>query len=251
MTPAPTARRWLLTPTGATAGAPDLYCFPHAGGNPAEYARWAEGLGDTTLHVVRLPGRAGRHREPHAATLAALVRDFITDVPLGNGPFSFFGHSLGALVAYEITRALHTTGRPLPDRLIVSALPAPHLPRPGHPLHTLPEDAFLEAVAARHGGIPEPVLASRHLRAMISAPLRADLRLAETHRHHPGPPLPVPTTVFTGATDTPAATAPEAWQHHTSPPLTVRTFPGGHFYFRDNEAALLAALRGTLTAAPA
>ncbi|MFJ4962274.1 thioesterase II family protein [Streptomyces sp. NPDC088729] len=245
MKPTATARPWLLTPPGST-GTLDLYCFPHAGGNPAEYARWADALPGVALHTVQLPGRGGRHREPYAGSMPELVAGFLADVPLGEGPFAFFGHSLGALVAYEITRALHTQDRPLPRRLIASAFPAPHLPRPGPPLHTLPDDAFLEAVSARHGGIPEPVLASRHLRAMITGPLRADLRLAETHYHRPGPPLPVPLTVFTGTTDPMSATAPTAWQPHTALPLTVRTFPGGHFPFRDDEPRFLRALSETL-----
>ena len=238
-------RSWLLS-ASSRAGELQLYCFPHAGGNPAEYLRWAAQLPDAELHVVQLPGRGSRHQEPHATSIERLAADFLADVPLER-PYAFFGHSLGALIGYEITRALRDAGRRLPQDLIVSAFPAPHLPRPAKPLHTLPDDELLQAVALRHGGIPPEILGSPQMRALVVNPLRADLRLAETHHHRPCTPLPVPVTVFAGNRDRVSAGQLAAWQQHTIEPITVRSFPGDHFYFRDHETQVLQSLKDILS----
>ncbi|MFE7778877.1 thioesterase II family protein [Streptomyces sp. NPDC057445] len=260
MTTTSPVRPWLLTgpptPGAPPPGALRLYCFPHAGGNPAEYLRWAARLPGVELHAVQLPGRGIRHQEPDATDIDALVADFLADVAL-TGRYAFFGHSLGALIAYEITRALRDAGRHLPEGLVVSAFPAPHLPRPATRLHTLSDDLLLRAVARRHGGIPPEILESRHMRAVVAAPLRADLRLAETYRHRSGVPLPVPLTVFAGDHDRMTESDLAAWQDHTTEPVTVRTFLGGHFYFRDDDTHVLPSLnevlgvaRGTQTHRP-
>ncbi|MGI5403456.1 thioesterase II family protein [Streptomyces sp. CA-135486] len=237
-------RSWLLG-TPSRADALQLYCFPHAGGNPVEYLRWAAQLPDAELHIVQLPGRGSRHQEPHATSIDRLVTDFLADVPLAR-PYAFFGHSLGALIAYEVTRALRDAGRRLPQDLIVSAFPAPHLPRSTRHLHTLPDDQLLQAVARRHGGIPREILGSPQIRALIVNPLRSDLRLAETHHHRPCTPLPVPLTVFAGNGDRVSQGQLAAWQQHTIEPITVRSFPGDHFYFRDHETQVLNTLNDAL-----
>lgn len=229
-------RSWLLTGP-PRPGALRLYCFPHAGGSPVEYLSWAEHLPAAELHVVQLPGRGSRLREPDATDIDALVAGFLADVPLTE-PYAFFGHSLGALLAYEITRALRDAGRRLPEDLVVSAFPAPHCARRSAQLHTLPDDLLLGAVARLHGGIPPEILSSPRLGALVARPLRADLRLAERHSHLPGVPLPVPVTVFAGDRDHVTVSHLAAWQQHTTEPIAVRTFPGGHFYFRDDVRAL-------------
>ncbi|MFE9369237.1 thioesterase II family protein [Streptomyces sp. NPDC006711] len=238
----PASPSWLIAGQ-SRPGAPKLYCFAHAGGSATEYIRWGRSVTDTELHAVQLPGRGSRFREPMFPTMQALVAAFLEEVPLSPQPYAFFGHSLGSLVAYEITRALRDAGRPLPARLILSGCPAPHLPRArvSGPVHQLSDDALIERVASMHGGIPQEVLDSQELRELIVGALRADYRVLETYTWQEAEPLPVPLTILGGSADhTPEQL--NGWQSHTSAPLTVRQFPGGHFYLRTDPDPVLRAL---------
>ncbi|WNZ06244.1 alpha/beta fold hydrolase [Streptomyces sp. 11x1] len=233
--------RWLLSGP-PRPGAPRLYCFPHAGGNPVEYLRWAELLPGTEVQVVQLPGRGPRYGEPDAADMADLVAGILDGIRT-EAPFAFFGHSFGALVAYETSRALRDTGRRLPRDLVVSAYPAPHLAVPWCDPGGLSDGELLRAVADRHGGIPAEVVESRLLHSLVARPLRADLRLIAGHGHQPGVPMPVPLTVFGGTGDRLSRRSLSSWQDHTTESFTVRMFPGGHFYLREHEELVLSALR--------
>lgn len=237
--------RWLVSGPPRATGL-QLYCFAHGGGSAAEYLRWARGLGRARVHAVQLPGRGPRLAEPPLTSMRRLVEAFLSEVPPTEGPFVFFGHSLGALVSYEITRALLAAGRPLPAHLVVSAHPAPHLPRVAGQVHRLPDDQLLDTVARAHGGIPDEVLASPELRGMAAAALRADHQVLETYTWRPAVPLPVPVTVFGGEDDRVTAGELEAWREHTTDRTAVRRFPGGHFYLRERPAPVLRALAATL-----
>ncbi|MCT9090203.1 alpha/beta fold hydrolase [Streptomyces sp. ASQP_92] len=240
--------RWLLAGP-PRPGAPTLYCFAHGGGSAAEYIRWARDTPAAQLQGVQLPGRGSRYGEPMFASLEALVAAFLDQVPLSEPPFAFFGHSLGSLIAYEVTRALRDAGRPLPYRLILSGYPAPHHRhvRAGDPLHRLPDDELIERVAKIHGGIPQEVLDSAELRELIVGPLRDDYRVLETYTWREAEPLPVPITLLGGSAD---HTREElgAWQKHTTEELTIRQFWGGHFYLREHPAPVLRALEDALRA---
>ncbi|WP_438297239.1 thioesterase II family protein [Streptomyces sp. HUAS TT7] len=236
---------WLLS-AAPRAAACELYCFPHGGGTAAEYLRWARGLRTARVHAVQLPGRVPRLHEDVPGSMRELVEAFVTEVPLATGPFAFFGHSLGALFAYEVTRALAAASRPLPDRLVVSGFRAPHLPHPDMQIHRLPDDELLDTVARLHDGLPDEVLASAELREMAARALRADYRILETYVWDAGDPLPVPLTVFGGEDDRITPGELEAWAEHTSAGVSVRRFPGGHFYLRERSAPVQRALAAAL-----
>lgn len=210
-----------------------VFCFPHGGGAAAEYIRWARGLRDTEFNAVQLPGRSGRIGQEPFTDMTSLV-DALVDEVTFTPPYTLFGHSLGALIAYELAHALRAAGHPLPERLLVSSYPAPHLPRQRSALHRLPDDELLDEVGRRHGGIPPEVLAHAELREAAAHCLRADYTILETYTWQPRAPLPVPVTVLGGRQDplvTPEQLA--AWDELTTVrPCPVRTFPGGHFYLR-------------------
>ncbi|MFC8290361.1 thioesterase II family protein [Streptomyces sp. NPDC057242] len=244
-------RPWLLSGPHRP-GAPRLYCFPHAGGNPVEYLRWAELLPAVEIHVLQLPGRGARHDEPDPGSVedlvAALTDGLLADPGFADPrPYAFLGHSFGALIAYETTRALRDGGRRLPAELVVSAFPAPHTPVSAPDPDGLSDAALLRAVADRHGGIPPEVLDSRLLRVLVARPLRADLRLVAAYRHRPAVPLPVPLTVLGGTDDRVTEGALNAWREHTAESVTVHMSPGGHFYLRDHEEPFLDRLLDLLT----
>jgi surfactin synthase thioesterase subunit len=237
--------RWTVRGT-PRPGAPRLYCFPHGGGSAAEYVRMARDLPGVELHAIQLPGRGTRLRESSFTRMSELVETLVEEIPFGTEPFAFFGHSLGALVAYEVTRRLRRTGRRLPDRLLLSGYPAPSIPRVADSVRHLADDDLLAEVNRRHGGMPAEVTADPELRALVAGSLRADYEVLETYRWQADEALPVPITLFGGRDDAVTKEALAAWRRHTTNDVTVRQFPGGHFYFRERRSPLPRFLAGAV-----
>lgn len=241
---APIAGRWFVNGP-ARPGSRRLFCFPHGGGSAAEFVRWARHLPDVELSAVQLPGRGTRLSEPVLTRMDDLVEAIVTAMPTG-APYSIFGHSLGGLVAYEVTKALRRAGLRLPEHLVVSGYPAPSLPREVSEVHRLPDDELIAEVGRRHGGLPDEVLADMELKALVARYLRADYEVLETYEWRAEDPLPVPVTVFGGRDDEISEDALRAWQRHAAGEINVRMFAGGHFYFRERQAPVLRALMGEL-----
>ncbi|WP_250401621.1 thioesterase II family protein [Streptomyces cellostaticus] len=218
-----------------------LYCFPHSGGLPGEYVRWGQYLSGTQVYGVCPPGRGSRAAEPALTDLHGLVHGLLAETEFV-APYDLFGHSLGALVAYEVTRELAARGRPLPERLVVSAFPAPHLPRRGARLSALPDEDLVAVLKERYGGIPPQIAADPDLLALLLPAFRADFALLENHRYRESGPLPVPLVVLGGEADSVTPEQLDAWERHSTAPVRRHTFAGGHFYFRDDMAPLAAVL---------
>ncbi|GGR05713.1 thioesterase II family protein [Kitasatospora griseola] len=176
-------------------------------------------------------GRGPRVSEPSLTRLPDLVTALLDETDF-EPPFVFFGHSLGALTAFETARALRARGRPLPRRLIVSAHAAPGTQRRRDAWHTLPDEELIRALNDSYDSIPEHVLADPHLMAMSLQAIRADFQLLDGHRHRAEDPLPVPIDAFYGEADTVPLPAVEQWRHHTARAFRTHPFPGGHFHFR-------------------
>jgi pyochelin biosynthetic protein PchC len=225
-----------------------LLCFPHAGGSAAYFRPLAELLAPRVEALcVQYPGRQDRRREPLLdsvtaladAAFAALRREL-------DGPFAFFGHSLGAVVAFEVARRFEQLTPQGPVRLFASARRAPSVTRDER-VHLL-DDTRLIAELNRLGGTAAAVLADPELRALVLPIVRADYRAVETYAPVPANArLTCPVSVFVGEAD-PVAPVPEAraWQAHTTKGADVRVFDGGHFYLDENTAAVAAAVLATL-----
>ncbi|MBM0230719.1 thioesterase [Micromonospora sp. STR1_7] len=238
--------RWLLCRRRRPAAALRLYCFPHSGGSPGEYVRWADGLPDSIeVWAVQLPGRGSRGAEQPITDLNNIVEAFVSEARL-TAPYAFFGHSLGAGIAYHAARLLRDRSLPEPTRLIASSYAAPHLHRSPISLETANGPDLVNAVARLFGAIPnelrrDPKALELHLR-----PLRADMIVAATHRYAEDGPLTCPITVLSGQDDGETEDRLAAWTDHTVAACTFRSFPGGHFYFRDRLPEFLADLSATL-----
>jgi medium-chain acyl-[acyl-carrier-protein] hydrolase len=183
---------------------------------------------------VQLPGREDRWREAPSTSLPALVNQVFHALRpvLERGPYALFGHSMGALIAFELTRLMRVAGRRLPAVLFVSGARAPHLPDPEPPIRHLPDPVFL-ARLNRLEGFPSEILHHRELMQVVLLTLRPDITLCETYRHRLEPALPVPIVAFGGRED--ASIRHQelvGWRLHTAASFSLNVLPGKHFFLQ-------------------
>ncbi|MFD5753196.1 thioesterase II family protein [Streptomyces sp. NPDC127033] len=221
-----------------------LFCFPYAGGGASAYRRWQRGLDaqDAGVRVmpVQLPGREERFDEPRFTDLDALVDDL--DAQLDEelaGPHLFYGHSMGALIAYALVRRRQSRGAALPRALVLSAYRAPHLPAPALADPDAGDDELVAGLVAL-GGIPEALLGHPEFLSALLPVVRDDLRLCLGSLTAPTERLPVPLHLFAGHGDR-LVTVDEmlSWRRHAGSGCDLRTMPGGHFFVRSDEGAFL------------
>ncbi|MCC0095263.1 alpha/beta fold hydrolase [Streptomyces flavotricini] len=251
----PGTSRWLkrLTVPGAPAPQPArarIVCLPHAGGGASAYQGWARHLPPAVeLLAVQYPGRQDRLAEPCSETMeesAGAAAAALAALPVL--PTVVFGHSMGALVAYETTLRLgRHAPHAAPVHLFVSGTAAPHRDREELPAL---DDASLVAYTRRQGGAEPEVYEIPELRELLLPSLRADFRLLTDYVPVKEPARTgVPVTAFGGDRDT--GCPPEelaSWGELTTAEFTSRVFPGGHFYLQGQEERLTALVAGALGA---
>ncbi|MGW3498381.1 thioesterase II family protein [Streptomyces sp. NPDC001020] len=226
-----------------------LFCLPHTGGGAALYRRWAERLAPWADVVsIRLPGREKRFSEPPHRCLDELT-DALADavVPLLDRPYAWFGHSMGALIAYEMCRRLRERGARPCDLLVASGRRAPHLPSRRPDVHDAPRDELVAHLRELNGTPPEVLDSAAALTALLPM-VRADFAVSETYRWRPGRPLDCPVVVL-GGRDDPLADPAElaGWQRHSAARTEVRMFDGGHFFLHEEaHEQVLAAIAAEL-----
>lgn len=216
--------------SAATSSA-TLVCFPHAGGAASTYVPLSRALApDVDVLAVQYPGRQDRRLEQPIADIGeladALAAEIHRELP---GTYAFFGHSMGALLAYEITRRLTDRQAGGPTRLFLSGRGAPALEPGRH--DRMRTDADVLAAVRRLGGTTPAVLDDPELRAMVMPALRADYRAIGAYTWQQGEPLDLPFSVYVGNCDPVVSVAQaSAWRDFTTATTTVEVFPGGHFY---------------------
>ncbi|HEX7865266.1 MAG TPA: alpha/beta fold hydrolase [Variovorax sp.] len=221
-----------------------LLCLPCAGASATMYLRWRQLLPRWIEVVpVELPGRGMRMGERFVETYDALVeRICVEQAAAMQGSFAIFGHSMGALLAYGVVQRLRLLGRPLPLALLASGSSAPSQRDPDRLPDTHDEDALI-ADLRKQGGTPEEVFASAELMRITLDTLGADYRVCQSFEYtaaDASPPMPL--HVFAGRQDDIDAARIEAWSAHAGGAFSLDWFDGGHFFIRQHEAAVLAAL---------
>ena len=217
-----------------------LFCLPFAGGGASVFREWPRKLSrDVQVIALQLPGRESRWNEPPCEAISEIVDWLVASLgPILDQPFAIFGHSMGAMLGFEVARALQLNGN-CPAHLFVSGFRAPQDPDPDPPMHRLPNEELISHLGSLNG-IPKPILDHPELIALLLPVLRADLKICETYNYRAGEPLHCPISAYGGANDLKAPPASlDGWRIQTSKEFTMRVFPGDHFFLESARDALL------------
>ena len=235
---------WLAYHKPNARAAVRLFCFPYAGSGALIYRSWPSEL-PKTIEVcpVQPPGRGGRIMEPCYTSLSQLVDDAMRVLlPYLDMPFAFFGHSMGALVTFELARRLRARHGLEPIHLFVSGRMAPQLPPREPPSYNLPEPEFLEKLRTLNG-TPREVLEHPELMQLVAPIVRADFEAIQTYVYRPDAPFNFPLTVFGGLQDFEITREDlEAWREHAGASFKMRMLPGDHFFLHSSQQLLIRTL---------
>lgn len=243
-------RRWLVGRELRPDDELRLFCLPYSGGAAAVYRGWQDLLPDwISVYPLELPGRGSRMREAPFTRLPPLVEALADAFQTAlDRPFALFGHSMGALIAFELARALRARGNPAPVHLFLSAKTAPGVPPTLPPIRSA-TDAEVVRHLRRLGGTPQVILENAELMELMVPILKADFSVVETYEHRRQAPLATPITVFGGAADevAPPSTL-ERWREQAAAGCRLRVFPGDHFFLHSAAADVTAEIAHVLAA---
>lgn len=231
-----------------------LFCFPYAGGSSEVYRTWQRWFPEQIdLCLVHLPGRGKRLREQAFTRTMPLVKAIADRMPPEiDAPYALYGHSMGAIIAFELARELFRRHCARPQHLFVSGRRAPQCPRTEPTTFNLPHDEFI-AELRRLNGTPREILENPELLELFMGLLRADFEIVDTYQYDPMEPLSCPITVYGGLYDkeVPVESC-HAWQEQTSVSCNVKMVDGDHFFVRTPTPEFMAAFRSdVLSAVPA
>jgi medium-chain acyl-[acyl-carrier-protein] hydrolase len=232
---------WFRSPYLGERAQLRLFCFPCAGGTAHIYRDWQQYL-PPTIEVLpaQLPGRGPRLREPSFVSLPDLVTALTTAItPLLDRPFAFFGHSMGAAIAFELARRVRKGLACEPEVLCVSGRRAPQVPSDKPPSYNLPNDEFI-AELQRMDGTPREVLEHTELMELFAPVLRADFQLIQTYHYEAGAPLACPINAYGGLEDNEVPRELlSMWRSQTTSRFALYMLPGDHFFLRSSQTLLL------------
>jgi medium-chain acyl-[acyl-carrier-protein] hydrolase len=220
-----------------------LLCFPYAGGGDSIFRSWQQILSDMVeVCPVQLPGRDSRITEPLCTEINQLVRDMGQALaPYLNKPFALFGHSMGALIAFELARYVRKEYSAQPLHLFASGRCSPQITN--EPFDLKQFDSELPEMLRRGNGTPEEVLEDPELMELVLPVLRSDWTLCKSYIFTSEPPFSFPITAFGGLEDhgVPRRYI-EGWREHTTGPFVLRMLPGNHFFLKTSRLLLLEAI---------
>jgi medium-chain acyl-[acyl-carrier-protein] hydrolase len=238
---APTVKAWTGYSRPNPRASLRLFCFPYSGGGVSAFRSWENSLPpDLEVVPIQLPGRENRLREQPFTDLTPLIQTLLDILPpMLDKPYVLFGHSLGALICFELTRELQRQRERLPEHLFVSAHRAPQRPLLHPSLHMQSDTGLLQELR-NLGGTPEAVLQNKELMELLLPLFRADFSIYETYTYQPAAPLNCDLTAFCGTQDSRASREEmTSWQEQTSKPFKLRILPGDHFFIQSAQTQLL------------
>jgi surfactin synthase thioesterase subunit len=222
--------RWL--PFGVPDSDVRLYCLPHAGGSASAYRPWFDSMDGIAVCPVQPPGRETRLRDTPYDRMGPLVAE-LADVVMAHqtGPYAVYGHSLGALVGFELLREIRRRGGDGPVHFFVSGCPAPDFyDRDDADRVAEMDDSQIVGLLRRLGGTPDWMLSDPSVLRMILPPFRADFSVKETYRYQWQQPLATPITAIAASRDPRAGVESMAgWLRQTNRSYQTHTVDGGHF----------------------
>lgn len=241
-------QQFLFRPKPNPGARLQLFCVPFAGRGASVFREWPDALGDMVeLSAIQLPGRESRLREPPFTRMHGAVQELLGTLRLElDRPFALFGHSMGAVICFELARALRAENK-TPAHLIVSGRRAPQYPDRRPPLTSLPDNEFVAEICRRYNGIPREVFDHPELLELLLPTLRADVELLETYEYKEAPPFAFPITALGGDSD--SETSKEeiaAWRDQTSAGFSMKIFSGDHFFLQSAAADVLETIQTAL-----
>lgn len=198
------------------------------------------------IGAVQMPGRGLRAGEPALTSILSGAPSLASAIQsCRDKPFAFFGHSMGALLSFEVARILCQESNLELLHLFVSGRLAPQIANTTTPTYNLPEPEFLKELQ-RLNGTPPEVLTHRELMSLIMPSLRADFEACQTYPYTPGPVLTCPLTVLGGLEDEATAEQLDAWRVHTTKLFRRHMLPGDHFFINSQREMVLGILTNQL-----
>jgi medium-chain acyl-[acyl-carrier-protein] hydrolase len=240
---------WVTCPKPNPKAKLRLFCFPYAGGSAWVFRPWLNHL-PTTIELcpIELPARGKRWAESPITRLDILIEALkIAILPHLNQPFAFFGHSMGGIVSFELTRLLSKEYNVSPVYLFISGCRAPQIQDLDPPIHNLPEAEFIEELH-RLNGTPKAVLENAELMELVLPTLRADFAMLETYNYFGDTPLNCPIAVFGGLQDNEVSYEDlQAWKIQTNQAFSLEMFEGDHFFIDSARSLLLTSITSKLS----
>lgn len=231
--------KWVVRYSKKTSVKSRLFCFPYAGGSAGMYKNWIQHFEETEIVAIQLPGRSNRFSEACIDNLDTCVFEVLNSLKcLLDKPFAFFGHSLGAIIAYEVLRKIPEKQHRNCLQLFVSGRIAPDLNSPNPKISHLPNDQF-KKVLKQYEGTDIELLKNNDLMDVLIPMLRSDFKMIETYDHHHNTPLKTSITALSGKDDLFVDyDAVSEWQRFSEKPLAHHSFDGNHFFVDKNRAEI-------------
>lgn len=241
---------WVTRPSPpVTEASKRIFCLPFAGGGASVYRSWKNFFGSSVeVCPIQLPGREGRLFEPAFTDVDALVTALKKQIgPYLDRPYALYGHSMGALITYELAQAIASDcDLPSPERIFVAAHRAPQLPLQRTPISQLSDNAFIERLK-QYGGFNDEILNNAEMMELVLPTIRADFTLCESYQHKAIQKLKCPIHVFAGIDDKQTTVeSTYGWDQCSETSVDTTLFNGGHFFLNSCQQDVLATVKKTL-----
>jgi len=218
-----------------------LFCFSYAGGGASTFYSWLDYLSPyIELISIQLPGRESRFDEDFITDMDSLSDIIATNIlPLLDKPYAIFGHSLGAIISFELIRKLKDWNKTLPLVLIFSGRGAPSSKNKRELIYNLSDGEFINKLEA-YNGLPESILNDKELLEYFLPIIRADFKLSQTYKYKDVEALNIPIVALTGLYDNTVELSDVLlWQNHTKLKFLYYVLEGDHFFIKEQKIKVI------------